>query len=169
MRRRRRRLPRILLNAATAVSLVLCAATVALWVRSYFVADIVERGTWERADELRLTRGAVVVAFQTSGHPHPGLRHLRDAPGTVANTAAEMGDSPGWRLCGFEYSPDVNLIAFPIWPLAVATSLLPLGRATRGRRTERAADACPACGYDLRATPARCPECGAAPVPPANS
>jgi len=32
-----RRLPRILLNAATAVSLVLCAATIALRVRSYRV------------------------------------------------------------------------------------------------------------------------------------
>jgi hypothetical protein len=160
-----RRLPPILLNAATVALLMLCAATVALWVRSYFIADIVERGTRERADELRLTRGAVVVALLTSGHPHPGLRHLRGAPRMVANTAAEMGDGPGWRLCGFEYSPDVNLIAFPMWSLVVATSLLPIGRATRGpRRTENTDNACPSCGYDLRATPEQCPECGTIPA-----
>src|SRR3954447_20778018 len=36
-----RRLPRILLNAATGVSLVLCAAAVVLWVRSYRVTHSV--------------------------------------------------------------------------------------------------------------------------------
>jgi len=64
-RRRRRRLPRILLNAATAVSLVLCAATVALWVRSYRVWDTV---TWcfdtansRRSYKLMLGRGGVAA------------------------------------------------------------------------------------------------------------
>ena len=37
---RRGRLPRLLLNAATGVSLVLFAATVALWMRSYEVHDV---------------------------------------------------------------------------------------------------------------------------------
>ncbi|MDB5318450.1 MAG: hypothetical protein JWN40_81 [Phycisphaerales bacterium] len=35
------RLPRILLNAATLLSLVLCAATMAAWVRSYRARDVV--------------------------------------------------------------------------------------------------------------------------------
>jgi hypothetical protein len=38
-----RHVPRILLNALTALSLILCAATVALWVRSYWIADVIER------------------------------------------------------------------------------------------------------------------------------
>jgi hypothetical protein len=41
MRRRRRRLLRILLNAATAVSLVLCAAAAVLWVRSCEAYDLI--------------------------------------------------------------------------------------------------------------------------------
>ena len=53
----------------------------------------------------------------------------------------------------------------PLWlviaPLAI-TSLLLQRRARRLHRL-RIAGLCPACGYDLRATPQRCPECGALP------
>ena len=36
----------------------------------------------------------------------------------------------------------------------------------RLRQCRRAAGHCVRCGYDLRGTPARCPECGAVPEPP---
>ena len=54
----------------------------------------------------------------------------------------------------------------PVWLLILLTSLLPLARgATLVRRLsgrKRPRDSrCRHCGYDLRATPDRCPECGA--------
>ena len=70
-------------------------------------------------------------------------------------------------------------IVVPCWVLAIVTgvpSLLWLGvggaRYARHRRMRVAAEGnptCPNCGYDLRATPGRCPECGTiAPARPAS-
>ncbi|HQY89020.1 MAG TPA: hypothetical protein PK402_10195, partial [Tepidisphaeraceae bacterium] len=68
---------------------------------------------------------------------------------------------------GFDHwstSPRIKLwaIVAPFWSLATLTAILPLiviHRKIRSRH--RDPFACPTCGYDLRATPDRCPECGA--------
>lgn len=59
----------------------------------------------------------------------------------------------------------VDAVEFPLWWAVGLSALLPalrLGPAVR-RRRRAAAHACAHCGYDLRATPGRCPECGEAP------
>ena len=54
-------------------------------------------------------------------------------------------------------------IYFPDWFLAALCGVLPARawRRWRAERRTRMSGRCLCCGYDLRATPGRCPECGA--------
>ena len=177
MHRRRR----ILLNSATAVSLVLCAATVALWVRSYWVADrwnlTTGRGPPYRYSLAATWAGGACV---TSAREYPDGRtyagSLEAAPGLawphllpgVQDRRVRWGfgrlggryvfTQDGVRLTSYPWSG----IAFPLWAPAAAFAAIPLYRVARfaARRRRVRAGLCPACGYDLRATPEQCPECG---------
>jgi hypothetical protein len=63
---------------------------------------------------------------------------------------------------------DRKLLFFSFWPLFTLVAFLPtltlLVRARRAYTRRRALRLthCHQCGYDLRATPQRCPECGTA-------
>lgn len=57
----------------------------------------------------------------------------------------------------FAYAQDLSL---PMWMLVLFFGMWPAIWLFR-RRRRRGPGYCPSCGYDLRATPQRCPECGA--------
>lgn len=100
-----------------------------------------------------------------------GLRPVQNGPvwAAVVNASPTGADAAEtlWNRLGFyaeRTDADTRLI-FPLWvPLALtgglaawAYRLLVLARRERRRA---ATGLCPACGYDLRATPHFCPECG---------
>jgi hypothetical protein len=74
------------------------------------------------------------------------------------------------RFFGFGIHLDNNnslgsrAILLPHWFLALLFAIVPAFhlRAILRSRKRRREGLCPRCGYDLRATPERCPECGTA-------
>jgi hypothetical protein len=161
---------RRLFNLAAAVSLVLCVATVALWVRSYYY--------W---DAIFLQRGVYSVDARTANgkfNVHMAERHAIP-PWTVKVFRTFPRDSDpfysgvptGWNRLGFRFShpsdPDfahAAMVTIPFWFLAAASGVLPAHWSIRhSRRRGHIAGRCSNCGYDLRATPDRCPECGKIP------
>jgi len=90
---------------------------------------------------------------------------------------SQTPSSPGWtESLGVSWARwpsttefvtyDALLITFPYWMAALAAAILPAVWTIRQRRQRRRRSfgLCHVCGYDMRATPERCPECGAVPV-----
>jgi hypothetical protein len=180
-----RRLPRILLDAATWVSLVLCVAAVALWVRSYRAADRLydvrsgAGGRYLGTDFIVAWRGRLIFTSGRLDEPAGGpdganphrlgyqtmpLDAVQDPTGTPAVvTWAGFGSGRYPYGLGLGPSGTMRVVVVPLYSVTFALAVLALwqARAWLGRqRARRAMGLCPACGYELRATPDRCPECG---------
>jgi hypothetical protein len=93
-----------------------------------------------------------------------------------AGVMAGRADGIDWA--GSVFGPNVprsdrryDWLVLPCWMAAALFALLPAHQAyglSRSRAARRAsAGQCAKCGYDLRATPDRCPECGTAATTPA--
>jgi hypothetical protein len=169
---------RFVFHLAVAVSLVLSMAMAVLWVRSYFVEDVVrceepgEGSPWVIhvvwASRGRVSFGNDVVGVHSwdvnAGEPTTKRywKYERMAPEPMRpyeesflgkmGLFYEQGDAHGERWVA------------PIWIFMVVTSvpLVVWLRALVRRRWASSAGICVICGYDLRATPERCPECGKA-------
>ena len=144
-------------------SLALCVATAALWARSYFAEDAVDWGTRSGRAGVFSTHGrlgfghVIVPAAAMTRIPH-GLQYRADPSGSQ-----ELKPSwSSWTGMQATYVAQRGFTAsdlrLPYWMLMVAA----IAAALWLRRTSRRPTPgyCPACGYDLRATHERCPECG---------
>ena len=163
-----RRVARRLVTLCSIVSLLLCVAACTLWVRSYFVRDVVEYDAPARWDIVTSSRGRIGVLFQPgtlAGHDVLGgtfARATHHAPGDIS--AAGIGD-PTFHRLGFSLVRPASgseaswtFCTFPHWSVALLFGAGPAW--WWGRRRKAVPGHCAACGYDLRASPERCPECG---------
>ena len=174
----RRRVSAIL----SAFSLVLCVAATALWVRSYYVRDIVAIGLKGGHSHIAQSiLGRLHIQSALSGKSSGGFSHTSDRLSPEAVWHGGMSSYPlvvRWRLgfvfqtytryrMGFEqpsggFVTRHRLIIIPYWCPAAAFALAPAVWVVcwRRRRRQHRAGLCPRCGYDLRASKERCPECG---------
>ena len=98
---------------------------------------------------------------------------LRDGGATVGHGSAVATYAlvVNARLIGIGWThSDVwfeGMIGVPTWVLSLVLAILPLTwviASVRQKKHTRFSMSCAQCGYDLRATPDRCPECGAVPA-----
>jgi len=174
---RRSRIARAMRRSLTVLSLLLCVAAVVMWTRSYWREDsffnVAPGGlTWR---DFISTRGEFIV--EKADAPTPA--QSQTVGGWKLESTVAQPEPLGyafwrWRFLGFKFTAvsepsgdgreqqTLKAVAIPYCAI-VATSgalgLLTLVRLARARRRERIG-LCPTCGYDLRATPDRCPECG---------
>jgi hypothetical protein len=156
----------MLFNGLTALSLVLAMATTIAWTTDYgrhlhslryvgrdskweldargwgndlvFTWTFTERGRWINTDYYNARRN--VFGF--------GANHLTQSAAPPGERAANIG-----------------VVILPLWLPLLVSAILPLlwFRQWKHRRNRNRPGLCAFCGYDLRASPDRCPECGTIP------
>lgn len=182
-------MPRRLFTLASAISLLLCLATVALWIRSYAIRDAFVRSQVAGTRAIIMSCGRMAyydvddsamidLGFWPRDVSEPVWYYHRipfaeKLDAGDAKWFNRLGIAVQWRepepFGGMSVTRPVNgyvtrLIA-PHWLPAILFAILPAAWTAsrlrhRRRRSRLARGLCPACGYDLRATRQRCPECG---------
>jgi hypothetical protein len=165
---------------------------VSLWIRSAFKSESIRwQSALKDPPSMRysyaLTSAHGILDFYRGdfeyfGHPKESSTHwatqvrmMGQRVGWSYVAPSYLHHAEGWLGVGFRHeatgvlpgdgtSIDQNewVLTIPYWLLALITISPSLFVAYRVRIKSRKIGRCAKCGYDLRATPDRCPECGTA-------
>ncbi len=167
-----------LFTILASISLAACLTTCGLWVRSYTATETWRRGTPQTWEAWTIGHGRLLY-IRARPAAASKLNRVED---WHRQTEAPNGDvsRDQWLVTvfhevgGFAWGTGIGGVyqgwaaVIPLWCLAGLTSVLPATwvRGALNRRKQRQhirLVRCIGCGYDLRATPSRCPECGTVP------
>jgi hypothetical protein len=186
-------LPRNLLNAATATSMMLGVVTAVLWACSPDVPYWMTAGMpgrlslWDGSVCFGRTYRATTGSAYFRVPPTPGpvdVHYVSPMWKSISARQADTNRVETWNVLGFaqvdgaiipangwNFGDPPTVIPYRVWRVPLWCPLV-LGLILPGRwlriacrsASRRRRGLCPQCAYDLRATPDRCPECGTAPT-----
>jgi len=170
-------------------SFALCVATLVLWMMAYSRVFWVYRIALKTTRSLKVTSAGLEfwesVLFGESHNGAGGGSRFGDGfySGPSNSLATFVYNNPSWAGRGFRFAGlwyvegddrsswssvpfgRSRVLLVPFWLPAITSSMMPAMwlRVVRRRRRQKqwqAANRCQQCGYDLRASKGRCPECG---------
>ncbi len=150
--------------------MMLCLATAVMWVRSWYRYDEI---SWHAAGEafgLQSLHGEASI-FLNTGASSPNFQSWYSEAMPAEIPRMHLGAKPHLLGFGFEHAPygrfgprEMRAVYLPDWFLLPLFALCPVGLLIHRLRNRFSAGHCRSCGYDLRATPDLCPECGTRPL-----
>jgi hypothetical protein len=175
---------RPLFNVLAGLSLALCLATVAAAIRGFWINDnFIRRHIYFAGDgslacrnligfnfhrwgiEIGTARRINPLALERESHPQTEWSYDHSDSDPVNRFALLFGTYSRYVGTTDPIPTSSWSLFIPYWIVIALTALEPVlaFRAAMRERQRRRTGICPICGYDLRATPDRCPECGRVP------
>ena len=181
-----KRLRQWVARGAAAISLALLVLAIAMWVRSHSREDVVMYWGNSCGSAIHTLNGRVAIVNENLMSSRRHWEYDSNALQTGFDPAEPFHRHSIWNRLGFYLSRsarprgtvpgDASLpqgqnfpavvryfdLVMPFWLICLLLTLFPLWifAIPALRRARRPHGFCPKCGYDLRATPDRCPECG---------